>query len=302
METRYARKVSCIMAAPSLPEVNMAYSTVTYEPGRIARLILDRPDTLNAQSRLMLKEIDLALDEAARDGDVRVVVVSGAGPHFSAGHDVREMADPELPPETAGQRYQRMKQAYIEDHLRWRNLAKPTIAMVHGYCIWGGWMVASAMDLVFASDDAQFLAYPSPADFWALPWDMPPKKAKEILFEHRVLSAGEALSVGFVNRVYSRDQLEAQTMAYAERVADNDPAMVLSAKYAINDSLDQMGYSASVTNAFHIGSAFGFARTANEPHKAYASFASAQENPHANRVRTAFERFRQDQKADKQQD
>jgi enoyl-CoA hydratase/carnithine racemase len=124
---------------------------------------------------------------------------------------------------------------------------------------------------------------------------MPPKKAKEILFEHRVLRAEEALSIGFVNRVYSRDRLETETMAYAERVADNDPAMVMSAKYAINETLDHMGYAASVASAFHAGSAFGFARMANEPHKAYQSFSSAQENPHANRVRTAFERFRADQ-------
>lgn len=272
----------------------MQYETLLYQPGRVARVILNRPESLNAQSRLMLREIGQALDEACADGDVRVVVVSGAGRHFSAGHDVREMAG-DLAPETTAQRYERIKHAYIDDHLRWRNASKPTIAMVHGYCIWGGWMVASAMDILFASEDARFLANPGPADFWALPWDLSPKKAKEVLFEHRVLTAHEAREYGFVNRVYPDSELEAQTLAYAERVADNDPRGVRAAKYAINQTLDNMGYSASVTNALHASSMFGFAGATNEPHNAYASFASAHDNPHTNRVRDAFARFREDQ-------
>lgn len=136
---------------------------------------------------------------------------------------------------------------------------------------------------------------PGPADFWALPWDLSPKKAKEVLFEHRVLTANEAREYGFVNRVYPDSELEAQTLAYAERVADNDPRGVRAAKYAINQTLDNMGYSASVTNALHASSMFGFAGATNEPHNAYASFASAHDNPHTNRVRDAFARFREDQ-------
>jgi len=274
----------------------LQYETLDYRPGRVARLILNRPENLNAQSRLMLREIGQAIDEACRDSDVRVIVVSGAGRHFSAGHDLKEMAGVHEE-ETTAQHYERLRHVYIDDHLSWRNATKPTIAMVHGYCLWGGWMVASAMDVLFASESAVFLANPNPSDFWALPWDMPPKKAKEIVFEHRVLTAREACDFGFVNRVYPDDQLEAETLAYAERVADNDPAMVQGAKYAINQTLDHMGYSTSVTSALHGSALFSFARNPSEMYR-YSNFKSALSNPHTNRIQSALARFREDQAKD----
>ena len=129
----------------------MTYHEITYEPGRVARVIMNRPEYRNAQSRVLLEEIDDAFAEAAADPDVLVIVLSGNGPDFSAGHDLGS------PPEIADREingwaddfigvFDRQRDTRIANTMRWRNLPKPTIAMVQGKCIFGGWMVAASMD------------------------------------------------------------------------------------------------------------------------------------------------------------
>ena len=161
------------------------YQQIRYQSGRVARVILNRPRYRNAQSRIMLEEMDDAFARSVADDEVKVIVLSGDGEHFSAGHDLgtpEEEADREargFPAEGRGI-YKRLRQIYMENTMRWRNLQKPTIAMVQGYCIFGGWMIASAMDIIFASEDALFL--PSQFQYFSTPWDIGPRKAKEILF------------------------------------------------------------------------------------------------------------------------
>ena len=84
--------------------------------------------------------------------------------------------------------------------IRWRDLPKPTIAEVHGYCIFGGWLIASAMDIIIASEDALFL--PSLLQYFSVPWDIGVRKAKEILFQTRFVTAREACELGFVNSLF----------------------------------------------------------------------------------------------------
>ncbi len=136
---------------------------------------------------------------------------------------------------------------YIDETLRWRDLNKPTIAQVHGLCIFGGWMFAAAMDLVVASDDAMFL--PSLLQYFSIPWDMPLRKAKEILFQSRFVNAEEAASLGFVNMVVPRAELEAETMALANRIAESDRFTLRMVKLAVNSAQDEMGFSTAIRNA-----------------------------------------------------
>ena len=231
----------------------MEYQHISYEPGRVARVILNRPRYRNAQSRLLLEEMDDAFSHSAADDEVRVIVLSGEGDHFSAGHDLgtpEEMADQEtrgFPTEGRGI-YKRLRMLFLENTMRWRNLQKPTIAMVQGYCIFGGWMIASAMDIIFASEDALFL--PSHFQYFSVPWEIGPRKAKEIMFEHRFMCAREAHTQGFVNRVYTREKLEEETLAYANRIAENDPFVVRAAKFSINHMIDTMGFTAELEAAF----------------------------------------------------
>lgn len=234
----------------------MEYQHIIYQPGKVARLILNRPRYMNAQSRLMRDEMDDAFARAAEDDEVGVIVLSGAGDHFSSGHDLgtaEEMADRQergYPTDRFG-RYRRVRATTLENSLRWRNLPKPTIAMVHGYCIFGGWIFAAAMDIVFASEDALFL--PSHVQYFSIPWDIGPRKAKEVLFEHRFMTAWEAYRHGLVNRVFPGEKLEEETLAYAQRVADNwtrDPIRLRTFKFSINHMMDTMGFTAELEAAY----------------------------------------------------
>jgi enoyl-CoA hydratase len=136
---------------------------------------------------------------------------------------------------------------FLDNTLRWRDLDKPTIAQVQGLCIFGGWMFAAAMDLVVASDDARFL--PSLLQYFSIPWDMPPRKAKEILFQSRFVDAEEAARLGFVNIVVPRAELEAETMALANRIAESDRFTLRMVKWAVNSAQDAMGFSTAIRNA-----------------------------------------------------
>lgn len=230
----------------------MSYETLLYEVnGPVARVTLNRPEVKNAQSRRLLEEMDAAFGQAVEDPAVRVIVLGGRGETFSAGHDLgsREARAEQVarPVEGLTGRYERVWQLYIEYGMRWRNLPKPTIAMVQGYCIFGGWMIATAMDLIVAADDAKFLA--SHFQYFSVPYDVPPRKAKELLFEFRFMHAGEAERVGFVNRVVPRERLEEETLALAQRIALNDPFALRMAKFSVNQAQDEMGYSTFVRSA-----------------------------------------------------
>jgi enoyl-CoA hydratase len=231
----------------------MEDKTVLYEKhDRVARVILNRPRYRNAQSRRLLEEMDDAFATANADDDVRVIILSGAGDNFCSGHDLgtpEEKEDQNRRPFPKGVRgeYARSRQMYLDNTLRWRDLDKPTIAQVQGLCIFGGWMFAAAMDLIVASDDAKFL--PALLQYFSIPWDMPPRKAKEILFQSRFVDADEACRLGFVNMVVPRAALEAETMALANRIAESDRFTLRMVKWAVNSAQDAMGFSTAIRNA-----------------------------------------------------
>jgi enoyl-CoA hydratase len=230
------------------------YKQIIYEQhGRVARIVLNRPSYRNAQSRILLEELDHAFGYAGEDDSIGAIVLAGAGDHFSAGHDLgtpEEMADRDVRPIEEGLRgkYRRGFDQNIDKSLRWRNLPKPTIAAVQGYCIFAGWIISSAMDVVFAAEDAMFL--PANFQYFSVPWEMHHRKAREILFESRFVDAQEALELGYVNRVFQKEKLEQESMAYAERVAANDPFQLRMIKLAINQMQDAQGFTQHIQGAF----------------------------------------------------
>lgn len=241
----------------------MTYHEVIYEAGPVARVIMNRPEYRNAQSRVLLEEIDAAFQEAVDDPEVSVIVLSGDGPDFSAGHDLGsppEIADREIRgwAEDFVGVFDRQRDTRITNTMRWRNVPKPTIAMVHGKCIFGGWMVAASMDLIFASDDALFL--PSHTQYFSAPWDLGVRKAKEILFQNRFVPAREALELGFVNQVYPIEALERKTLAYANEVAERTPMSLRQIKHSINNMQDGQGFTTHIDASFMtyaVGAKFG---------------------------------------------
>ena len=236
----------------------MDYEHILYEPGPVARIRLNRTKYHNAQSWLMCEEMNDAFQKAADDETVGCILLSGEGKHFSVGHDIGTREDKAFRkehghvPENRKQRHEKMRDMTFEKTLKWRNIPKPTIAMVHGYCIFAGWMFASAMDIIFTAESAMLL--PTHFQYFSVPWEMNPRKAKEVIFEHRFMTAWEACDHGFVNRVYPEDQLEKETLAYAHRVADSyflDPLRVKITKFSINHAMDTMGFTAELENAYN---------------------------------------------------
>ncbi|MHB8574109.1 MAG: enoyl-CoA hydratase-related protein [Dehalococcoidia bacterium] len=229
------------------------FEQIVYEKiGRVGRVTLNRPRYRNAQSRVLREEMDAAFAEAVADDGVRVIVLAGAGDHFSSGHDLgspEEQADGRLrpyPPGVRGQ-YERTWNLNVENSLRWRELPKPTIAQVQGYCIFGGWIIASAMDLIVAADDAKFV--PGLFQYFSVPWDLGARKAKEILWRAKLLDAAEALVLGLVNSVVPRERLEAETLELAESIADTDPFLARMIKFSVNQAQDAMGFRTSIQAA-----------------------------------------------------
>lgn len=230
-----------------------SYRTVLYDiADRICTITLNRPQQRNAQSTELLTELDQAILTAGADPAVRVIVLAGAGDHFSAGHDLGtadEQAYRQANPIEPGIRgfYDRTWQLYVDMHLRWRNVPTPMIAAVQGYCIFGGWMVASTADVVFAADDAMFLG--SLFQYFSIPWDVHPRRAKEILFQSRFVDAAQARELGLVNRVVPRHDLMQAVRAYAADVAANDPQQMRMVKRAVNAAQDTQGFTAAVQGA-----------------------------------------------------
>lgn len=223
---------------------------VTYSvDGPLAWITFNRPRYKNAQSWRLLDEVDIAMQEADRDPGVQVILWRGAGGNFSSGHDLgtpEQMADREARGigDAGVEFYDNFKHYNLDLLLKWRNARKPTIAMVEGYCIFAGWMMAACVDIVFAAKDALFL--PALLEYFSLPYDIGTRKAKELMFESRFLTAEEARECGFVNRVLDPADLERETVNYALRVAENSPMNVRLAKVAANKSQDLMGYTASL--------------------------------------------------------
>jgi len=233
-----------------------SYTDIRYEVHQhVACITLDRVAQRNAQSRRLLEELDHAFQVAQHDVEVRVIALLGAGDHFSAGHDLGsddELADREARPLQDGLRgrYHHSREEFVDKTLRWRNLPKPTIAGVQGYAIFAGWMIASAMDIVYAANNAMFLA--SNFQYFSIPWDVHPRKAKELLFESRFIDAEEAQALGLVNRVFEPDELEAGVLAYAQRIAQNDPFQLRMMKLAVNQMQDTQGFAGHITAAHHM--------------------------------------------------
>lgn len=230
--------------------------------GHVLKLTLNRPRYRNAQSRKLLEALDEAFARAVADTNVRVIVLFGAGDHFSGGHDLGspdERADREARPLQPGLRgrFDHSREQFVDKTLRWREVPKPTVAAVQGYCIFAGWLVASAMDVIFAADDALFLG--ANFQYFSIPWDLPARKAKEILYESRFIDATEAHKLGLVNRVVPRSNLESETLDYARRVAENDPFQLRMIKMAVNQVQDTQGFRAHIDAAhtMHILSSEG---------------------------------------------
>ncbi|WP_433212369.1 enoyl-CoA hydratase [Microtetraspora malaysiensis] len=245
-------------------------TVVRYERrGPVAVVTMNRPEYRNAQNSAMTYALDEAFYRAVADDEVKVIVLAGEGKHFSAGHDI---GTPErdahvsftrkaslwwdhVGKEGAESRFARESEVYLGMCRRWREIPKPTIAMVQGACIAGGLMLAWVCDLIVASDDAFFadpvvrMGIPG-VEYFAHPWAMPPRIAKEFLFTGDRMPARRAYEVGMVNRVVAREELGAETFALAERIAAMPRLGLALTKKAVNQAEDLQGMRAGMDSVF----------------------------------------------------
>lgn len=246
------------------------FDTIIYESPaeHIARIVLHRPGSRNAQDTRLLYELNDAFDIAAQDDLIRVIILSAQGPHFSSGHDLREANAQEqmqafrkvgtwggYASEGSEAQMAREKELYYGLCERWRSIPKPTLAQVQGKCIAGGLMLIWPCDIIVASSDAEF-SDPSVAmgvggvEFFAHPWELGIRRAKELLFTGGWISAREALHIGMVNHVVAQDQLAAFTLSLAQQIAKQPPFAIKLVKEAINAAQDAQGRSAAMRTAF----------------------------------------------------
>ena len=230
------------------------------QDGAIVTVTINRPEVMNVISRRVYVELDHALMRADDDDGVKVIIVAGVGSHFGAGHDMGTPASiaelPDFPRDMSklGRIKAMDRGVYWRMHDRWRNIGKPTIAMVQGYCIMGSWMLATACDIVIAADDARFAdrsvrwggahhEYPTHL------FDLGIRKAKEHLWTGDFIDASTAERLGLVNHVVPREKLGKSTRWLASRIALNDLLALKLSKMSINQAADITGVSAAVRSS-----------------------------------------------------
>ena len=236
----------------------------TFDEGRIVRIMLNRPDARNAQNRGLLVELDDAFLHAEADDEVRVVILGGVGPMFSSGHDMgsKVMLEEAYPGpkqhETrkinggtrAGAEALMIQEwhYYFQNTLRWRNLRKITIGQAHGDVFAAGLMVLWACDLIVAADDARFTDVVGTrlgmcgVEYFAHPWELGPRKAKELLLTGDAIDADEAYRLGMVSKLFKPDELADKTLEFARRIAEVPTMAALLIKESVNQTVDNMGF------------------------------------------------------------
>jgi len=236
---------------------------------RVALITLNRPEYANAQNSAMTYALDAAFARAVNDDQVGVIVLAGAGKHFCGGHDIgtpgRDLDQSfdrqavlwwdHVGKDGADGRYAREMEVYLGMCRRWREIPKPSIAMVHGACIAGGLMLAWVCDLIVAAEDAFFadpvvrMGIPG-VEYFAHPWVLGPRFAKEVLFTGGRFSAERAYQAGMVSRVVPRATLESAVFELAGQIAEMPPFGLALAKRAVNQCEDLMGMRPGMDAAF----------------------------------------------------
>ena len=239
----------------------------------VARVVLARAEKHNALNPALIFAINAAFDRALRDDTVKVIILAADGRNFSAGHDIADtveeyqqaMQDASpgvstwsgfLEPGAHGW-YAAEKEGYLESARRIRNMSKPTICAVQGKCIAGALIYAWVCDIIVAAKNAVF-SDPvvnfgvSGVEWLAHPWELGARKAKEFLFTADSWNADEAWRLGMVNHVVELEQLEAFTLAMAQKIAAKPAFALKLAKEAVNKTLDTQGQANAIDQAFSL--------------------------------------------------
>jgi len=244
----------------------------SFDDGRIVRINLNRPDSRNAQNRGMLVELDEAFKAAEADDTVRVVILGGEGPMFSSGHDMGSKVSmeeyapgPNQHPTrgiNGGTRLaaeNRMLQEwhyFFDNTRRWRDLRKITIAQVHGDVYAAGLMLMWACDLIVGEENVRFADVVGTrlgmcgVEYFAHPWELGPRKTKELMLTGDSIDIHEAHALGMVSKVFKADELPERTLELARRIAALPTMTALLIKESVNQTMDNMGFHNALNACF----------------------------------------------------
>ena len=242
---------------------------------RVGIITLNRPEKLNALSQELLDDFDGALHDMEADHTIRVIVVKGAGRAFSAGYDLtpsqKTGADAVVRRhrgvDDKGRRLlmgiRTGMQQITDIHMYFWNMAKVTIAQVHGYAVAGGCEMAMMADLVVAADDAQ-LGHPGlrglgtsrTGVIWPLVIGM--RKAKELYYTGENVTGTEAEEIGMINYAWPKEELEDRTLAFADRLANISADHLAILKVNMNRFYENMGIYSSVRSSTDLDAAGQF--------------------------------------------
>jgi len=228
----------------------MNYESAIYEKENgIAKIILNRHEKYNAMNRTMIQEMGYALDDAKEDNSIRVVVIAGKGKAFCTGIDLKFMQE-EVRSSWEREELFRFINDTVTDVIA--RLSKPVIAAVNGFALAGGFEIMLACDLVIASQEAiigdqhiNFGLVGPGGSTQRTPRIVGIRKAKEIIFTGKWLSAQEAERIGLVNRVVPLDQLEVATNELANTLAEKSPVALRIAKMLINRAFETDSHTAN---------------------------------------------------------
>jgi len=251
------------------------YQFVTYETlddGVIARIMLDRAETRNAQNRGMLVELNEAFLRAEADDQVRVVILGGNGPMFSSGHDVgskqsyaERMPGPDQHPTWAmnggtrqGAEMLMLQEwhYFFENTRRWRNLRKITIGQAHGDVYAAALMLLWACDLIVCADDTRFADVVGTrlgmcgVEYFTHPWEFGARKTKELMLTGDAIEADEAHALGMVSKIFPADVLAERTVEFARRITQVPTMTALLIKEAVNQTQDNQGFYTALNACF----------------------------------------------------
>jgi 2-(1,2-epoxy-1,2-dihydrophenyl)acetyl-CoA isomerase len=215
-------------------------TVLTARNGGVLTLTLNRPDALNAFTVEMKEALLAALKDAARDREIRVVVLTGAGRAFSAGQDLKERQGPDV-----NDLGTELRTRYNPIILAMRRLEKPIVGAINGVAAGAGISIALACDIVIASDKATFIEaftrvglVPDTGSSWFLPRLIGYARAAEMMFTADAVDAATAERIGLVNRVVPADDLAAEANSMAVKLAQSAPLALALAKRALNRALD----------------------------------------------------------------
>ena len=247
-----------------MPDYNTLILERLGDEDRLARITLNRPEKMNALTGELFTELNDCLHDLEADQRCRVIILRGAGRCFSAGYDLtpgRERRPGERRYQTVDDKNRTLMmnvrtsmQQITDVQMYLWNMAKITIAQLHGYALAGGCELAMMTDLVVAAEDTKIghpglrgLGTARNGNIWPLVMSM--RKAKEYYYTGDSMTGAEAAQVEMINYAWPKDELDANTIAFAERIANGSADHLAVLKLTMNRFYENMGIYSSVRSA-----------------------------------------------------